>query len=262
MCQVLVRLRYFINLQKSVFSPSRVIRFLGLLIDSCRLAFIIPEDKKDKFSVLEESLLLKESVDILSSKKFAGKCISFLLAVPAVKLYTKEVNKAISSATKGNGWIKVSRESRDEICYWRFLDQKQECFTWRKEKRLQISLASDASYLKWGAKVDLPECKLSFSDFWLADDVRPIHVKEAEALLNAFLSVSDIVKDQRVNAYVDNLACVHAWQDHSGKDVSLFAVIKKIWDFTLRFNVELILHYISSSENPADKPSRKLSAQD
>lgn len=107
------------------------------------------------------------------------------MAVPAAKLYTKEVNKAISCATKGNGRIKISRELRNDICIWRFLGQWQDCFTLRKEKNLQISLASDASKFKWGAKVHLPAGKLSFSNFWLADDVRSKHVKEAKALLNA-----------------------------------------------------------------------------
>lgn len=46
-CEVLIRLGYFINIEKSKFVPSTVIRFLGMLIDSDRLAFLIPEDKVD-----------------------------------------------------------------------------------------------------------------------------------------------------------------------------------------------------------------------
>ena len=45
-CQVLIRLGYFINLKKSVFVPTTLLQFLGMLIDSIRLAFIIPDEKR------------------------------------------------------------------------------------------------------------------------------------------------------------------------------------------------------------------------
>lgn len=38
-CEVLIRLGYFVNITKSVFVPCRVIKFLGMLVDSLRLAF-------------------------------------------------------------------------------------------------------------------------------------------------------------------------------------------------------------------------------
>lgn len=51
----------------------------------------------------------------LHYKKFAGKCSSFILAVPSAKLYTKEVNRAISLASKNSGVISISSDLRKEI---------------------------------------------------------------------------------------------------------------------------------------------------
>jgi hypothetical protein len=65
-----------------VFFISTVIKFLGMLVDSIRLAFLIPENKLDKFLALRREILSHDRVDINTLQKFAGKCISFLLAVP------------------------------------------------------------------------------------------------------------------------------------------------------------------------------------
>jgi ribonuclease HI len=50
------------------------------------------------------------------------------------------------------------------------------------------------------------------SDFWDKNDEQPIHLKETQALINGIKSVLDVVRDHRVDAYVDNLACVQAWE--------------------------------------------------
>lgn len=142
-CEILTRLGYFINIDKSKFVPSTVIRFLGMLVDSDRMSFLVPEDKIEKFLDLKDEILTKQEVDLNTLQKFAGKCISFLLAVPSVKFYTKEVNNAISMAGKKSGHVTISQGLRDEISHWTFLQCWKGCFPWRGEKHLQVSMATD-----------------------------------------------------------------------------------------------------------------------
>ncbi len=99
-CQVLVRLGYFIGLEKSIFEPCQVLSFLGMLIDSVRRAFLLPDKKKESFALLRDSILAQEIVSLKKLQRFTGKCISFMLAVPAARLYTREVNLAIGKAVK------------------------------------------------------------------------------------------------------------------------------------------------------------------
>lgn len=261
-CEVLIRLGYFINIDKSKFVPSTVIRFLGMLVDSDRLAFVIPVDKIEKFLVLKDKILSEQEVELNTLQKFAGKCISFLLAIPSAKFYTKEVNKAIGMAGKNSGRVTLSQDLRNEISHWTFLQGWKDCFPWRSEKHFQVSMVTDSSLYKWGALVYSQERPTKFSDFWDKKDERPIHLKETQALINALRSISGTVKDHRVDAYVDNMACVQAWELQRFKDLALNELMKDLFNFTVEFNVDLRLSYIPSKENPADLLSRSLSAHD
>lgn len=51
-------------------------------MDSVRQAYILPNDKREKFVILKESILKSEMVDVKTMQRFAGKCISMGLAVP------------------------------------------------------------------------------------------------------------------------------------------------------------------------------------
>ena len=88
---VLVSCGYFISLKKSILSPVEVIPFLGFLSDSTKQAFLLPEDKKLKFAALRDSLIESKVISAKSLQRFAGKIVSFSLAVPAAKLFCREV---------------------------------------------------------------------------------------------------------------------------------------------------------------------------
>ena len=85
-CTLLVSLGYFIGLNKCVILPPKIVRFLGFLCDSDLQAFVLPDDKKEKFASLRESILCQGSASIKLLQRLAGKIISFCVAVPAAKL--------------------------------------------------------------------------------------------------------------------------------------------------------------------------------
>lgn len=165
-------------------------------------------------------------------------------------------------AGKNSGHVTISQGLRDEINHWTFLQCWKGCFPWRGEKHLQVSIATDSSGYKWGALVYSQDNPTKFSDFWDKNDERPIHLKETQALINGLKSVSDVVRDHRVDAYVDNLACVQAWEKRTFKDLALNELMKDLFNFTVEFNVDLRLYCIPSKGNPAYSLSRTLSEQD
>ena len=90
------------GLAKSVLQPSTRITYLGLVFDKARQAFILPQDKVVKFVKLREAIVVsKNFVQVKTLQRFQGKCISFSLAVPGVKLFIRSTAAAIASR-----WVK------------------------------------------------------------------------------------------------------------------------------------------------------------
>ena len=57
---------------------------------------------------------------------------------------------------------------------WRFLDSHREWSTWREQRHVELTIASDSSGFAWGASVG----ELSVRDLWPPSDNRPIHLKQ------------------------------------------------------------------------------------
>lgn len=66
---------------------------------------------------------------------------------------------------------------------------------WREERHLQIVLATDASDYKWDASVVLQGNSVKMGDFWNRNDKRPIHIKEAYALIKTLTSVANVIRN-------------------------------------------------------------------
>ena len=96
----LTSLGYTLALSKSSLSPAQSVRYLGHFCDSSKRAFILPEDKKQKFKSLREHILSQKEIDRKSLQRFAGKTTSFAIAVPAARLYTCTCYRAIGASSK------------------------------------------------------------------------------------------------------------------------------------------------------------------
>ncbi|KAK3107249.1 hypothetical protein FSP39_010260 [Pinctada imbricata] len=238
-CQVLTRLGYYLGLGKCSFIPSQNLEYLGLIIDSCKQAFVLPERKILTFSNLRDQILSAPCVDVRSLQSFAGKCISFVLAVPAAKLYTVEVNRCISKGLKNSRLVQIDEYLRAELEHWKFLDTWEGNMPWREERHLQLVLATDASDFKLGASVLLKGDNLKMGDFWERDDSRPIHIKEAQALIKTLTALEGSICYHKVDAFVNNKALVSVWERQGRKDPSLNRVIKELYEITHRNNVDL-----------------------
>lgn len=106
------------------------------------------------------------------------------LAIPGCKLFCREVNAGISQCLKNSRSIKVSGSLREELEHWKFVNDWQDCSRWRPEFHKRISIYTDSSGFRYGASVKLGEEDVVLGDFWSENDERPIHVREADAILN------------------------------------------------------------------------------
>ena len=85
-------------------------------------------------------------------------------------------------------FARVEGSLRTEVLYWRFLDDWKDCFPWRSELHVTVSLFSDASTRAWGAVLFRDGQKLVSRDYWPSDPSTDVNLLESRALLNALVS--------------------------------------------------------------------------
>lgn len=212
-------------------------------------------------AVIRTALRLR-TISVKTLQRIAGKCVSFSLAVPAAQLFTREMNAAISKGLRTRKSIPFRGALRDEIAHWLFLEEWDDPLPWRDERHVSVRLATDASQSGWGGTIVTP-IQQQTSDYWSPEEmVLDIATKEAMAVDKVLNAFQDSVQNARVDIQVDNQAVINAWQHHGGRSQSLNLVLKKLFFTTTRLNVLLHMAYVSSKENPADEPSRRLSLLD
>ncbi|KAM9954675.1 hypothetical protein ACTFIW_003275 [Dictyostelium discoideum] len=120
---LLVKLGFKLNLEKSVLEQTQSITFLGLQIDSVSMKLLVPKEKK-KSVIKEIRNFLK--LDCCSPRKLAGlkgKLIALKDAVIPFRLYTRRTNKFHSQClTLANGdWdqsFPIPQDVKSEISHW------------------------------------------------------------------------------------------------------------------------------------------------
>ena len=85
--EILTRLGYTLSLRKCSLFPLKCIRFLVFLADSVKQSYMLPQEKKEKFIALRESVLSQKEIDLKTLQRFSGKCVSLGLAIPAARLF-------------------------------------------------------------------------------------------------------------------------------------------------------------------------------
>ncbi|KAK6166999.1 hypothetical protein SNE40_022182 [Patella caerulea] len=263
-CQVVVRLGYCIGLTKSELSPVNCIIYLGMWVDACNQTFRLTESKKSKFCYLREEILSHKEVNLLSLQRFSGKCMSFVLAIPGAKLFVSECFRCISLiGQSGCDKIRISQELRNELEFWRFLDNWNGSHPWKPEYHCTLNLSSDSSDYGWGAKFTFKGGSSVIHDYWDASILdAPIAVKEAKALYLAVKGLKDKVKNCRLDVCVDNKVLIYCWNNQMCRSPILTNVLKDLFFLTLEYNIYINLIYVLSACNEADAPSRTLSKSD
>ncbi|KAI8506605.1 hypothetical protein Bbelb_160320 [Branchiostoma belcheri] len=209
-----------------------------------------------------DHIMLSESSKALVGFQWGGVWYA-TASLPYGWRCSAEMFAAIAKAQKEGGKITIEKGVQKELEYWRFLDGWKGHMTWRKEKHDVIKLASDASGFKWGGSVTTDEGEVQMGDYWQGKETEEhISIKETEALTKVLIAMEQHVRNKRVEAWVDNKNLISAWENQGSRSLALTRAVVRLWETVIGYNIDLMLTYVPSKDNPADEPSRRLSASD
>ena len=168
-------------------------------------------------------MLRKPIVTVKTLQCLAGKCVSFSLVVLAAKLFTQEMNAAISRGQPNNANhtkpLLLTGKLKDEIEHWLFLEGWDDPLPWREERHLRVVIATDASRSGWGGFILAPFSG-QVSDYWTEDQCH---------LDKVLTSFTQQLQNTRVDAQVDNKAVVDAWNNQRGRSSELNVALKALF---------------------------------
>ena len=140
--------------------------------DSQEQAFTLLLHKKQKFIALINQALNSTTLDLFTLQRLSGKCMFLDLAIPGARLYSNDINLAISRATRSSRPIAVSNSLRKELQNSLFLDMWSCFLPWRSERHAHIN--SDSSSYPWGG--------IMFHVGWNSKGTALYYMKLAEVL--------------------------------------------------------------------------------
>ena len=161
------------------------------------------------------------------------------------------------------GEIQLTAGLREELEFWRFLDEWDKHIPWKDEKHWVLSVSTDASLSCWAGVIHCQPNDVVLGDFWESDLAElNINVKEMWAIAKVLESLPSDIRDCRVDVQVDNQAAIHTWMGRGGRSRELTEVARHIFQLVTQRNILLELSYVPSKSNPADSFSRSLSKSD
>ena len=225
--------------------------------------FSFPPHRKVKFRSLRESILSSFLVNLNTLQRFAGKVVSFSLAISGCKLYVRQVFRAIAQLTHSSKLAtKVQGGLRSDIQYWRFLDDWSDCLPWRSEQHCIVTLFCDVSKRSWGAVLIRDGKRIESRDYWLDSSVDINSLEARASLLYSLLAFRDHIRDSRVDVHTDSQTLKTALEDFGCKSSSVNESVKGILQCSRQLNFAINVRFVPSRDNPADVPSRVCSDLD
>ena len=251
-----------INQEKSVLTPSNLVRFLGFFIDSVAMTVYLPQDKVTRMESLCKAVLSVEHVTLQQVATLIGTMVSYLPAMQYGRLHYRAVerdkilglrsNKGRFSAT-----IRLSQEALHDVEWW----LKNASLSGK-----QIDAPEHDAVLFCDASLEGYGCKLSdktIGSRWGPEVLREhgsnINALELLAILLSLQSLTTELSMKCVLVRTDNTTAVCYVNEFGGvKSTACDKIAQKIWAHCIQHSIYLVAAHIPGVLNTdADTASRK-----
>ena len=250
-----------INMEKSILEPSRLMEFLGVMVNSRKMTLSIPREKMEKLIASCRRTLTSKSLPLRKLAQMIGKlqatAPAFTYAPLQIRYLQQDLIQGVQSSGSYESMITLSKEARMELEWW--IDN----ITLLNGNPIRLNppdlvMSTDAAKGKsggWGA-----ECQgLPTRGTWKEDErhlsINMLELLAAKYGLKSFLKNTE---DKSIHLKIDNTTALSYLAKMGGThSIPMMEVTKDIWSFLRERNLSLTLEYVPSKLNViADWQSR------
>lgn len=252
-----------VNESKSHLTPTRVLNFLGLGIDTVRHVFTIPAQKDAEI----KDLLSGAIGETWSARRLAGvlgKANAISLAAPWLHLFLREAEVSLKKVVRPRDPTSfdlpcpLSEEAKEDVrvalSLWPEISDAP-----ISRETASIVITSDASNKGWGAVCGR---KQTGGQWTVLEKALHINVKELTAAWFGLLCFASEARNCTILLEMDNTAAVAYVRNFAGtRSKKLRELAKLMWHWALERNVWLeAIHRAGKDNTVADGLSRNFSS--
>lgn len=253
---IIPRLGWSFN-EKCEWEPAKVVLFLGLLADSEKFEYRVPEDKIRRAAAVVNMLRQKaeanEPVSVNHLRSLTGFIISMQLAMPPARVWTRALY-AEQAAARHVSLIRLGDGAKQELQFW------DECMALSNGKPIrhplhELTMQVDASESGWGA-----ECAGLKRSGALPADVIGLSStrRELVGLRLAAASLLERIAGKRLRVEMDSMAAVRNLVKGGGPKADLCQEVKDWFGFCKDNNIQPSYEWIPRERNTtADSLSKR-----
>lgn len=256
--ELMTKLGFMLNYEKSILIPTTKITHLGFTIDSEKMIVTLPQEKIEIIQTECLKLYEKTISTIRNVAKVIGILVASFSAVEFGKLHYREMEREKAGALKVNrgnydASMHVSIKMKEELQWWFTNVHKQ--FRKIDKGNPETVIQTDSSLLGWGFVYEGNKAGGRWTD---QEKTLHINVLELKAILFALKALGDKIRNKHVKVLSDSTTAVCYVTNFGGcKSVECNEVSKSIWSWCIENHVWVSCAHIAGKQNEADAPSRQ-----
>jgi hypothetical protein len=216
-----------------------------MLVNAAEFEVAVPQDKLKEALALVERMLRSEIARVDLLRTLTGKLVSFTIAMPAVRVWTRSLFAAVARARPGDEFVALDEDAREELLFWKARMPSLNGSP-IAAPQFQMVAHADAGSSGWGFWVsDHSACG------WLPRDILGTSstLRELVAVAMGLKALQSVLAGQKLLLQLDSFAAVRNLVKGGGPVPALSDWVKRIWKFCDEQKIRLTAVWIPREQN-------------